>query len=111
MRLHLKCMHCFQEAGVPVPISYRSDALESGAFEFTCGHGHKSFTIIQCRRHELLFELGIHAILDGYFREAISAFASSLERFYEFYVRVILHERGLKSDDYDEYWRTLKSQS
>ena len=39
-------------------------------------------------KFELLFELGINALIDGYPREAVSSFASALERFYEFFCQV-----------------------
>lgn len=46
--------------------------------------------MLQQQRYEVLFEIGAHAILDRYYREAVSSFTTSRERFYEFGIRVML---------------------
>jgi hypothetical protein len=47
-------------------------------------------------RFEILFEVGSYALLDGYYREAVSSFAAALERFYEFFVEVIARSNGVE---------------
>jgi hypothetical protein len=62
-------------------------------------------------RFEVLFEIGAHAIHDNYFREAISSFASALERFLEFYIRVICRKNGIDPAVLDNAWKPVSKQS
>lgn len=55
---------------------------------FECQKGHKNFVILQEERFETLFQIGANAIIDGYYREAVNSFTTSLERFYEFSIKV-----------------------
>lgn len=111
MRLLVHCATCFQELGHPsrelAYVEFKDDAL----YEFTCSFGHTSITALQQQKFEILFEIGAHAILDGYYRESVSSFASSLERFYEFSIRIFL-EHSTKSDKlFRSTWKTVSSQS
>ncbi len=72
-------------------IEFRDD----GRYEVTCPKGHKSVTILQQQKFEVLFDIGAYAIVDGYYREAVSSFTSSLERFYEFFVKAVLLNKGI----------------
>lgn len=62
-----------------------SQLVDDGKYEVNCDAGHKSYVTLDNLKFELLFEMGLNALLDGYPREAVSSFTSSLERFYEFY--------------------------
>src|ERR1700681_1770876 len=77
----------YAEVDVPLPVSQLS---ESGEYEVVCGRGHISCVQLLNLKFELLFEMGLNALVDGYGREAVSSFAASLERFYEFYWRVAM---------------------
>jgi hypothetical protein len=55
----------------------------------------------------MLFEIGLHAILDGYNREAVSSFHAAYERFHEFYVRVVCCSNGTDLNVFNEAWRSL----
>jgi hypothetical protein len=48
---------------------------------------------------------------DGYYREAISSFSSSLERFYEAFVNAVSIQSGIKDDDFSASWKKVSSQS
>jgi hypothetical protein len=74
-----------------------------------CDKGHESSRIIAQQKHEILFEVAAHAIIDGYYREAISSFAASLERYYEFFIKVI--SVGLPGDVFEKAWKQVVSQS
>jgi hypothetical protein len=69
---------CMQENGKAEEIS-TVEFTDDGLYEATCPKGHKSITILQQRKFEILFDIGIYAINDGYYREAISSFTASLE--------------------------------
>ena len=59
----------------------------------------------------MLFEIGVHAIVDGYYREAISSFASSLERFYEFFIRVAQEHLCASDLPFKNCWKKVSKQS
>jgi len=88
-------------------VAFRDD----GRYEVTCPKGHTSITILQEQKFEVLFDIGAYAIVDGYYREAVSSFTSSLERFYEFFVRACLLEKGLDGITISETWKLVARQS
>jgi hypothetical protein len=110
-----KCAHAvskslvdYAEIDVPLPMSRLSD---DGRYEVVCGHGHTSSVVLNNLKFELLFEMGINAILDGYSREAVSSFSAALERFYEFYWRVAMAHLSIPGEIIAVAWKTLSRQS
>lgn len=109
MRIEMFCTTCpftgqgFQFAEV--------DIREDGVYTFTCSNGHKTTNMSQLQPFELLFEVGASAILDNYYREAVSSFTASLERFYGFAVQVLMLKAGKSNELFNEMWRPLKKQS
>lgn len=93
---------------VPVPVSQLAD---DGIYEVKCGKGHVSNVILDNVKFELLFEMGLNALADGYTREAVSSFTSSLERFYEFYWRVAMCHLDVPMADIDKAWKPLSKMS
>ena len=49
--------------------------------------------------------------MDGYYRDAVASFSSSLERFYEFYIASILFKNGVSDNDIAENWKTVSNSS
>lgn len=90
-----------------------NDLQDSSVYEVNCKRGHLSRVIIVNPKFELLFESGIEALKDGYYREAVSSFAVSLERFYEFSIRAFLRPLVSKigQNYFDDTWRILSKQS
>src|SRR5690606_23860589 len=60
---------------------------------------------------QLLFQVGIHALVDGYPREAVADFTAALERFYEFYFRVVCRIKGINKDAERATWSRVANQS
>lgn len=111
MRLHVSCMQCFEEFGRPSEDFSHVEFRDDGRYEIKCPFGHATTTVLQQQKFEVLFDIGAYAILDGYYREAVSSFSSSLERFYEFALRVLL-EKASKSDQlFQNCWKNVASQS
>lgn len=54
-----------------------------------CSKGHPSVLILTHQRFELLFDMGLHALNDGYYREAAANFAVAVERFHEFSIEIM----------------------
>ena len=68
---------------------------EGGLYTGKCPNGHDLLVTTQTLRHEMLFEIALNAIVDGYRREAISSFSAAVERFFEFAIRVLAKNRKL----------------
>ena len=111
MKLSFLCIQCAEESGggnlreVFMPMS------DDGFYNVSCDAGHTMPTVLEQMRFEVLAETAIQAIMDGYYRDAVSSFAASLERFYEFYVRVILRHRGLTDAQISLTWKSVAKQS
>jgi hypothetical protein len=119
MQIDLLCEDCIEEAvkqgldaaygsSVPTPISHITD---SGVYEVTCTRGHKSKVVIDNLPFEILFDYAINAIADGYFRDAIASFTSAMERYFEFFVKVIVRKNGSDFSSIDRSWKILSNQS
>ena len=111
MRLLVSCMQCFQEFGRPTEEFSHVEFCDNGRYEIRCSFGHETTTILQQQKFEVLFEIGAHAILDGYYREAVSSFTSSLERFYEFSLRLFLQKSSGSDALFQNCWKNVASQS
>ena len=111
MKLPITCNECkFKSPHADIyveEIEIRDDFL----YKITCPNGHESITLLTQQRYEILFEIGAYAVIDGYYREAISSFTSSLERYYEFFVKTILISQSVRSDEIDKSWKNVSSQS
>ncbi|MCJ8541806.1 hypothetical protein MWG95_13880 [Klebsiella variicola] len=123
MKLQSSCPECLEEfikaqivgdngTSPPIITNFSSVGFrEDGRYEMTCLKGHTSITILQQQKFEILFDIGAHAIIDGYYREAVSSFTSSLERFYEFFIKVVCISKGISEPNTLEAWKEVSNQS
>ncbi len=109
MKILLTCMECSQVG--EARSYYWKDFSDDNVYQFNCEKGHVSACSIQENKFELLFELGMHAIVDGYYREAVVSFTSALERFYEFYIRVVSLKHGVAEVEREAAWSEIAAQS
>jgi len=93
------------------PIWVNLQINDDNIYPFTCINGHRNVLIQQEEKFELLFESAVYAISDGYFKEAVSSIASSLERLYEFMINVISLKHNIGQDDFLDSWKNVNSQS
>ncbi|SHK08202.1 hypothetical protein [Pseudozobellia thermophila] len=93
---------------VPVPFEMVND---SGIYNFNCQKGHNSISYLINIEFEILFEYGLNALADGYYREAISSFTSAMERYFEFFIKVILKNSGTEYENIDKIWKQISKQS
>lgn len=63
---------------------------EGARYDVVCRKGHATVAILAELKFQVLFEIGVNAIIDGYFREAVSCFSASIERFHEFAIRCLV---------------------
>jgi hypothetical protein len=111
MRLPLVCADCMHTDISTANIVALTGVRDDNCYEVKCPNGHSAFVILQQQRFEILFQLGAYAMRDGYNREAISSFAASLERFYEFFIRAVLVERGETADNIQYAWKDVAASS
>jgi hypothetical protein len=93
---------------VPVPIDRPQN---DGLYEITCERNHESKIVVTNLKYDILFELGLNALLDENYRDAISNFTASLEKFYEFFCQVQLHYSGTDYEDIERIWKPLSKLS
>ncbi len=110
MKLPVSCMECLQENGEPGAFGF-VELRDDGRYEVPCPYGHQTVAILQQQKFEILFEIGAHAILDGYYREAVSSFTSSLECFYEYAIKAILEKTTGSEELCKKSWIEISSQS
>jgi hypothetical protein len=110
MKLRIACMKCSRNNPndlYAIPVEIRDDNL----YKTTCPAGHEIVCMLQSLKFELLFDSGSMAFIDGYYREAVASWAAALERFYEFYIRVVAEKFGVKAEDFDPTWKFVAKQS
>ncbi|WP_298521107.1 hypothetical protein [uncultured Kordia sp.] len=120
MLLDLICFDCLMEQvnkgepnvfdGTSIPTPFEQ-VNNDGIYEVNCAKGHKSKTIIDNINFEILFEYGLNAIVDGYYREAVSSITSAMERYFEFFIKTILRNTTTDFDSISKVWKKVSSQS
>lgn len=109
MKILTPCTHCFFEDGIYEVLS--AEMNNDGLFKLDCANGHSSLTILQIEKFEALFDIGVDSLINGYKTEAVASFSTSLERFYEWFIRVILTKNNIDYDLIDESWKPLANAS
>lgn len=119
MKLLIPCNQCFQDSLTKMPGSplnvlsamHIREVRDDSRYEVVCSHGHTSLAVLQEQKYEVLCEIGAHAILDGYYRESVASFASGMERFFEFSIRVLSRASGVDGPVVQTCWKKVSSQS
>ena len=62
-------------------------------------------------RYETLAAIGSSAIGDGYFREAVTSMAASVERFHEAFIRAVFKSGKLNEVETSKAWKLVAAQS
>ena len=88
-----------------------SELNDNSVYEVRCPKGHQSYVVLQQQKFELLFDIGACALLDGYHREAVSSFTSSLGRFREFFIRASFLQNGNTLNDIEAVWKQVAKHS
>jgi hypothetical protein len=83
MKTLLACPECAQ--GTHGVVNFFAETIrQDGVYTGKCPNGHDLLIATQTLPHEMLFEIALNAIGDGYYREAVSSFAASVELFMNF---------------------------
>jgi len=114
MRLEISCSKCSEQIALGesgVVNSWVYSVSDGGIYEFECPQGHRTTTVLRTPKHEVLYAIGANAYLDGYFRDAIASFASALERYYEFALKVISRHKDIVPATFEKTWGFMQNQS
>lgn len=108
MKLEFLCWQCPEGTpGRRVTLPFN----ENGYYRFRCAQKHVHEIVLVQMRFEVLAETAMQAIVDGYFRDAVASFAAALERFYQFYLEVVAHSKGVPSTAQTATWKQVANQS
>lgn len=108
MRRHFFCYECMSDAGI---VYCTVETNEEDAYAIECPNGHSIFMSYGREKYETLGEMAIGAAIDGYYLQAVSTISTALERFYEYYIRVVYYEKFQSTALFDALWAKVKSQS
>lgn len=112
MKVYTFCHKCTMERQSPrIRIEGVLSLQEVNFYHFKCCKNHDNLVEIQAFKFELLFESGLHAIRDNYLMESVSSLTASLERFYEFFIRIKLLSNGFSSNDFNKIFKIIANQS
>ena len=115
MKLRSHCVVCMQDKLSSGATTHEMAVTllairDDGKYDLVCPEGHEYALVVQGTKYEVLFEIALNAYRDGYYREAISSFSASLERFYEFFLHALFHFSD-RTDYFRKNWRRVKSAS
>lgn len=111
LRLSAACFECHRAGLTTEPQLVALNLQTTGPYEFTCPNGHRGVVVIQQFPFQLLYDLGIEAMLDGYPREAVADFAAALERYHEFFATAAGLALQLPPAELETTWKTVAKQS
>lgn len=84
---------------------------EKNIYKYVCPRGHESYASHQQDKYEILGDIALDALVDGYDIQAIATFAASLERCYEWFIRVCFAKTYNNNERFKEIWPTVSAQS
>lgn len=112
MKISITCMKCaIDRSYLAEPKYFYQEITEEGVFDFVCNNGHRSIVVLQQQKFEILSYMGVFSIEKEMYRDAISSFASCLERLYEFYFKVSARKSGVLPQEISATWKHMSSQS
>lgn len=118
MQLHVFYPYClyelskYENCSDSYLLSISIDEIrDDGIYTIKCSKGHESKIILNNINFEVLFELGVNAIIDGYYPNAVSSVTASMERYFEFFIKVLWKMNGLSYDKIETNWKKMSNQS
>ena len=109
MRVFLSCPSCdFETAN---QFSLELIPKNDSVYEIGCPNGHRFSANILYHEFQKLFEVAVNALADDYYREAVSSFAASYERFMELFIRIVMKANKTTDDELANGWKKISRQS
>lgn len=95
MRIASKCPSCVEDNGFDAAEDYIFRVNEERCHAMTCKHGHSYAAVITNEKHEILFQMGLYAFMDEYYREAVVNFAGAYEESMKVLVLIQMVSAGI----------------
>ena len=112
MKFPIFCHKCLNDnIGPYIPCSSIDDINDQEVHEIVCERGHKCYYQIGNQKFDILFTLGIQAMSEGYYREAIVNFTSALERFYEYAITLMLLINEVPYEEVSDFYKNIGKHS
>ena len=112
------CNHCLEEAqqkNEKYDLDHRENVLvelnDEGVYSFNCPKNHTQWVFTFEEIFQILYDLGVRSLCDGYTREAVASFATSLERYYEYIIKLFLLSEDVNDETLENYWNIILKQS
>ncbi len=111
INFYIPCLICEKETGAPNFVFKQEVLNDEFCFLSTCSNGHKSITVLQNERFQLLFDMACNAYLNGDYKDSVANAASAVERFHEFFIKVVSLNPFTESQElyYQQYNRFMKT--
>lgn len=100
--LNLICRECWTPTingnyNFQLPESYIKKNINGfPIYKFECSLGHENYCLHENNKYEILYELGVDALIDDYYRESVANFASAYERFHEYCYLALLECKNVE---------------
>ncbi|MCG3817260.1 hypothetical protein I3256_15020 [Photobacterium damselae] len=117
MKINQNCPYCMRDAFAISAVNTltfkveQQQLMDDGIHPVKCPKGHEFVVVFNGAKFEVLFDIAMNAIKDGYAREAVSSFASALERFYEFFIRYCAYYQETDGNEFEKVWKSVVNQS
>ena len=111
MRYNITCIECTKQKKEYGEITVHVSPNNEGVYNVKCPNGHLFNIDILSRHFQVLFENGIHALSEDYYIESFVSFATSYERFIEYFLNVVLKSNEVSETEFDITWKELARQS
>ncbi len=106
------CQLCKEETETTVSFQLSSIELSNdNVYTLICKKGHGTNISLQQHKFQVLLDVGMWALLDGYPDAAVSRFSVALERFYEFCVCAFLYIQGLDFESIKDFLKFIGNSS
>lgn len=92
-------------------IDFEVELNDENLYEFICPKKHRTLTQLQEQKFEILFDIASLALLDGYTKEAVSSYSSSLERFIEYCILILSLKNSVTTENFIKTWKQMSNQS
>jgi hypothetical protein len=105
------CQKCAAPAGGRKATFMPGEVLDDGTIDIACPAGHHTVVALHLPKFDILFEGAGVALLDEYYRESVMGVAAAIERFFEFYIRVVCRKLGLPEAQLKASWKLVSNSS
>lgn len=110
MNFNCSCNLCFLENNTRLK-QYNVEINADLFGVLKCDFGHSTLINISHHLFDVLFQSGIQSYIKNCLSESVMSFAASLERTYEFYIKISLNNKGLTFKEIDNFWKEISRQS